>query len=193
MPSKSNSMFKKSLSDRSAPCTPAFALLLCGVVLGLAACAGSGPDVKLTAYGTLADVSSAEGKLQNVELLALQNDTLFVLGDSFTAIPAASLKTVSLNVREDRSWIYIVVFAQLLPSAAFMVLDDNTAQFFGVVMGALGIGTWAAWELSIPQSVFRFPLDEAEGRDFALHFRFPYGANRGQLEQIRTLARRSVP
>ena len=192
MQSKSNSMFKKSLSGRF-PRASVSAILLCGVVLGFMACAGSETEVKLTPYGTMADISSSDGKLQGVELLALQNDTLFVLGESFAAIPAASLKTVSLNVREDRSWMYIVVFAQLLPATAFMVSDDNTAQFIGVVMGALGIGTWAAWELSIPQSVFRFPLDEAEGRDFALHFRFPYGANRGQLEQIRVLARRSVP
>ncbi len=184
-------MLKKSLSGRAVLCVLPFAVFLFGV--GFTGCAGSGPEVKLTAYGTLADISSTEGKLQNVELLTLQNDTLFVLGDSFAAIPAASLKTVSLNVREDRSWIYIVVFAQLVPASAFMVSDDNTAQIIGVFMGALGIGTWAAWEFSIPQSFFRFPLDEAQGQDLALHFRFPYGAERARLEQIRTLARRSVP
>ena len=177
-------MFKKFLSPDKA-----------GLVLLIMVCVGcsSAPQVMLTANGTLADISHTDGRLENVELLAMQNDTLFVLGDSFIAIPQSSLLTVSLRIREKRGWMYYVVLAQVLPAAALALTQDQTAQTVGVILGGLAVGTWAALEFSGPQSVFKFPLDDADSKSLALHLRFPYGVQRNQLDQINAVVWRSVP
>jgi len=174
---------------RRAPVTALLAVIL---VCGMGCAVEPARIPELSVLGSFADVVHGGGRLENVELVALQNDTLFVLGGSFAAIPQDSIKTISLRTEESRTWIVYVVLGHLLPATALSFSSEIDIQRIAVVMGGVGIITWASWELSTPQSVFRFPPGESDMKELALHLRFPYGVERSRLEQIDSLAQRSV-
>jgi len=153
---------------------------------GIIGCA-SPQAIQLPPGGVAVDIVHEGGTLRNVELLAIQDDSVFVAGESFVSLPFGSIREVRLNIEVNRSWRFPVWIGNFLGGTILMALTDNTAQMVGVITWGVGVGAWAALEFSSPKTTFTFPLNEEDRSVMAMNARFPHGVEKEQLERLRTV------
>jgi hypothetical protein len=159
-------------------------LLLLPALPLLVSCAST--QVTLNARGTMAMISLTNGAPRRAELLALQNRTLIVLTDSVWVIPESEIRSVDLDIDQERGpWITLTLLTQVAPTVAFLMSDKTENHHIGLVGVAVTAGTVASFLLSEPKEKYDWPPTPEQTETFRTYLCYPYGITPGQLQILK--------
>lgn len=119
------------------------------------------------------------------ELLAFQDDKVILANDSVFIAEESTIKSIELEIKSSRSWIWYVIIFDALPSLGMTIgLDNDDALYMAAAWGFTGL-TAIAFYTSEPQVAFVFPLSSHNRETLRAHSRYPYHLAQEQIQKIR--------
>ena len=153
---------------------------------------GIGPSISqivLKEKGTPADVFLTNGSYKNIELLALQNDSLIFLNDTLLIVSIERVVGVKLILPAWKGWILPVFLLEGVPTVILLVLPSGDSSPEAIKFGLLGLGTVVInsilYSQSGPRKNFPLPWNPKDILQLRSHMRYPQGLTFSQIQMLK--------